>query len=63
MPVKPDEFQNTAKATLIAILVQIMGGNVFVNVTGGVLWMLAGMYLASDKYHQDAGERWRSLKR
>ena len=40
-----------AKAIMIAILVQVIGGNVFVSVTGAMFWMLAGMYLAAGKYH------------
>lgn len=55
IPGKHDEFQNTVKAALIAMLAQIMGGNVFVNITGGLLWILAGMYLAAHKYHGHAG--------
>ena len=46
-----DEFPGIAKAIMIAILVQVIGGNVFVSVTGAMFWMLAGMYLAAGKYH------------
>jgi O-antigen ligase/polysaccharide polymerase Wzy-like membrane protein len=46
-----DEFLGVAKAIMIAILVQLVGGNVFVSVTGAMFWMMAGMYLAARKYH------------
>ena len=36
---------------MIAMLAQIVGGNVFVSIIGVMLWMLAGMYLAAHKYH------------
>jgi hypothetical protein len=48
-----DDFLNVAKAGLIAILVQIVGGNIFVNVTGVMFWMFAGMYLAAFRYHEN----------
>ena len=48
---KRDEFLSVGKAAMIAILAQVVGGNVFVSVTGVMLWMLAGMYLAAHKYH------------
>jgi hypothetical protein len=49
-----DEFLSVGKAAMIAILVQVIGGNVFVSITGVMLWMLAGMYLAAHQYHNYA---------
>lgn len=51
---KHDEFLSVCKAAMIAILAQVIGGNVFVSITGVMLWMLAGMYLAAHKYHNYA---------
>ncbi len=51
---KQDEFLSVCKAAMIAILAQVVGGNVFVGITGALLWMLAGIYLAAHKYHSYA---------
>ncbi len=48
-----DEFLNISKAAMIAILVQTVSGNIFVNVTGAMFWMLAGMYLAGCRHARD----------
>jgi hypothetical protein len=45
-----DEFLNISKAAMIAIVVQTVSGNIFVNVTGAMFWMSAGMYLAGCRY-------------
>ncbi len=47
-----DDFSEVGKAIMIAIIVQIVGGNIFVNVTGVLLWMFAGMGLAAYRYHK-----------
>ncbi|MGA2417290.1 MAG: hypothetical protein ABSF59_22775 [Candidatus Sulfotelmatobacter sp.] len=46
-----DDFTKACKAILIAFLAQLLGGNIFVSVTGAMFWMFAGMYLAADKYY------------
>lgn len=51
---KQDEFLSVCKAAMIAILAEVIGGNVFVSITGVLLWMLAGMYLAAHRYHNYA---------
>ncbi len=51
---KSDEFLNVARAAMIAVLAQSVGGNVFVSISGVLLWMLAGMYLAAHQYHNCA---------
>jgi hypothetical protein len=47
----PDDFVKASKAILIALLAQLLGGNIFVSVTGTMFWIFAGMYLAADKYY------------
>jgi hypothetical protein len=49
---KTDEFSTAAKAIFIAILAQIVSGPVFVNFTGALFWIFAGMYLAAFRYHE-----------
>jgi hypothetical protein len=46
-----DEFSQAAKASTIAILVQVIGGNVFIGVNGILFWMSVGMYLAAGRNH------------
>ena len=48
-----DDFLKIAEAASIAILVQIVSGNIFVNVTGAMFWMLAGMHMAAVRYHNN----------
>jgi hypothetical protein len=50
-----DDFVRAAKAILIVFLVQLVGGNIFVSVTGAMFWTFTGMYLAARKYHEDLG--------
>jgi hypothetical protein len=50
----PDDFVKASKAIVIALLAQLLGGNIFVSVTGTMFWIFAGMYLAADKYHAQA---------
>lgn len=47
-----DEFWSASRAIILAILAQIVGGNIFVGVTGAVVWMFAGMLLAGSLYHE-----------
>jgi hypothetical protein len=46
-----DQFSKAAKAIMIALLAQIVGGSVFVSVTGAMFWVFAGMYLAAPRYY------------
>ena len=55
-PQKRDEFLLVMKAGMIAIIAQMVGGNIFVGVSGAMFWMFAGMYLAANKYHANATE-------
>jgi hypothetical protein len=48
-----DEFMRAAEAIMIGIIVQVFGGNVFVNVTGALFWMLVGMFLADRRNHDN----------
>jgi hypothetical protein len=48
------EFCNAARVVTIAMLAQLVGGNIFVNVTGAIFWMFTGMYLAADFRRQDS---------
>jgi hypothetical protein len=47
----PDDFVKASKAILIGFLAQLLGGNIFVSVTGAMFWIFAGMYLAANKYY------------
>jgi hypothetical protein len=49
-----DNFMVVGKAIMIAILVQIVGGNIFVSVSGAMFWMLTGICLAAGKYHVES---------
>jgi hypothetical protein len=49
---KNDEFCRAAKAIAFAILAQLIAGDVFVNVTGAIFWIFAGMYMAASPYHR-----------
>jgi hypothetical protein len=50
---KSDKFSRVGKAVVIAILAQLVSGNVFVNVTGAMFWLFAGMYLGARRYYED----------
>jgi hypothetical protein len=39
------------KAIIIAILMQVIGGNIFVNVTGAIFWTFVGLYISARKHH------------
>lgn len=52
-----DEFRQVAKAIMIAILVQIIGGNVFIGVNGILFWMSVGIYLSAGKNHAESRAR------
>ena len=49
-----DELPEVGKAIMIAILAQVVGGNIFVNVTGAMFWMLSGICLAAGKFHVES---------
>jgi hypothetical protein len=56
-------FSVVAKAIVTAILVQLIGGNIFVNVTGAMFWTFAGLYVSAQKHHSDrmvacGGDAW-----
>ncbi len=46
-------FSVVTKAIAIAILMQLIGGNIFVNITGAMFWTFAGLYLSARKHHSD----------
>ena len=48
-----DQFYRVAKVIMIAILAQIISGEVFVSVTGAIFWIFAGMQLAAVRYHEN----------
>jgi hypothetical protein len=48
---KDDEFAKVAMAVMVAMLTQLIGGNIFVSVSGLLFWTFAGMYLAAGKHH------------
>jgi hypothetical protein len=50
-PEMHDQFYNAAKAIVIAMLAQLIGANIFVNVTGAIFWTFTGMRLAASPYH------------
>jgi O-Antigen ligase len=47
-----DEFYQAARAIVFAVLAQLIGGDVFVSITGAIFWIFAGMCLAADSYHR-----------
>jgi hypothetical protein len=51
-----DPFLRVAKAILIALFAQIVGGSVFVSVTGALFWVFAAMYLAGNRYHEASAQ-------
>ena len=53
---KKDEFRVALKAGMIGLVAQLIGGNIFVGVSGAMFWMFAGMYLASERYQNGALE-------
>jgi len=52
-----DEFSEMGKAVMIAILVQVIGGNVFIGVNGILFWMSVGIYIAAAKNHAESSAR------
>jgi hypothetical protein len=46
-----DEFSQVGRAIMLAILLQIIGGNVFIGVNGILFWMSVGICLAAGKSH------------
>ncbi len=48
-----DEFSQASKAIAVAILAQLIAGDVFANVTGAIFWLFAAMYLAGNRYHEN----------
>jgi hypothetical protein len=46
---RSDHFSIAAKGIVIAILAQVIGGNVFANVTGAMLWLFAGLCMVSQR--------------
>jgi hypothetical protein len=48
-----DEFSQASKAIAVAVLAQLVAGDVFANVTGAIFWIFAAMYLAGNRYHED----------
>ncbi len=53
---KNDEFSLAMKAGMIAIVAQLIGGNIFVGVSGAMFWIFAGMHLAADRCHASVVE-------
>ncbi len=51
LPAQTDEFSAASKAILIALLAQIVSGPIFVNVTGVMFWIFAGLYLSASTFH------------
>jgi hypothetical protein len=51
-----DEFYKAGKAIVIAMLAQLIGANIFVNVTGAIFWTFTGMLLAASPYHAQSSQ-------
>jgi hypothetical protein len=52
-----------ARAIVIAILVQLIGGNIFMNVPGAMFGAFAGLSVSAQKHHSDrmiacGGDAW-----
>jgi len=48
-----DEFFKAGNVILVALLTQIVAGNIFVNVTGAMFWIFAGMRLGARRFHEN----------
>jgi hypothetical protein len=48
-----DQFSIASKGIVIAILAQVIGGNVFANATGAMLWLFAGLCMASRQHYRN----------
>ncbi len=48
---RSDQFPIAAKAIFVALLAQIISGNIFVSVTGAMFWLFAGLSMAACEYH------------
>jgi hypothetical protein len=48
-----DQFPIAAKAIVVALLAQIIGGNIFVSVTGAMFWLFAGLSMAARQHYSD----------
>ena len=48
-----DRFPRAMQAICIAYLAQLVGGQVFVGVTGAIFWMCLGMSCAARSWHQE----------
>ncbi len=53
-PGERDEFSEVGKAIMIAILVQVIGGNVFIGVNGILFWMSVGICLSAGRNHAES---------
>jgi hypothetical protein len=49
--IRDDEFAKVALAVTTAMLTQLIGGNIFVSISGLLFWTFAGMYLAAGEHH------------
>jgi len=56
-PEMQDEFYRAGKAIVIAMLAQLLGANIFVNVTGAIFWTFLAMRLAAFPYHAEVQPR------
>jgi hypothetical protein len=52
-PETSDDFAKVANAIMVAIVSQLLGGNIFVNVTGALFWIFTGSYLGSVKFNRE----------
>jgi hypothetical protein len=48
-----DQFSIAAKGIVIALLAQIIGGNVFVSVTGAMFWLFGGVSMAAREHYRN----------
>ena len=53
---KNDEFARAGRVIMIAMLAQLVGGNIFTGINGAIFWMFAGLHLSASHRYQVQAE-------
>jgi hypothetical protein len=56
---KSDEFARAGRVIMIAMLAQLVGGNIFTGINGAIFWMFAGVHLSASHRYQVQAEQLR----
>jgi hypothetical protein len=54
---KSDEFARAGRVIMIAMLAQLVGGNIFTGINGAIFWMFAGVHLGASHRYQVQAEQ------